>query len=199
MGTLDPFYLVVDSAEWVRRLVPEGVRLLQLRIKNSSEEELRHEISGAMEVCAAHDCQLVVNDYWKLAIELGADFVHLGQEDLADADVAAIRRAGLRIGVSTHDNRELDTALAIRPDYIALGPVYETILKKMKWAPQGLERVCVWKERVGDTPLVGIGGLTPERGEAVLAAGADVVSVVTDVLLHERPEERVREWLRRTR
>lgn len=196
---LDPFYLIVDRASWLPRLLPQGVKLVQLRAKDMDEDELRREISQAREVCARYGAQLVVNDYWQLAIEEGCDFVHLGQEDLADADIAAIRAAGLKLGISTHDEAELEVALLARPDYVALGPVYPTILKKMKWPPQGLERVAAWKKRVGDIPLVGIGGLTIERARGVLNAGADSVAVVTDVLLNADPETRAREWVLATR
>jgi thiamine-phosphate pyrophosphorylase len=196
---LDPFYLIVDGAGWLERLLPQGVKLVQLRIKDHPEVEVRQEISRAKSLCAAHGAQLVVNDYWQAAIELSCDYIHLGQEDLADADVAAIRAAGIRIGVSTHDDAELDTALAIRPDYIALGPVFPTILKQMPWAPQGVDKVTEWKRRVGAVPLCAIGGLTPERARAVLDAGADTAAVVTDVLLNADPEARTREWVAATR
>ncbi|MER9141001.1 thiamine phosphate synthase, partial [Mesorhizobium sp. M0830] len=145
---LDPFYLIVDSADWVERLVPLGVKLVQLRIKDRDETTLRSEIRRANDVCAIHGCQLIVNDYWRTAIEEGCDFVHLGQEDLAAADLLAIRYAGLKLGLSTHDHPELETAIAAEPDYIALGPIYPTVLKQMKWAPQGLERISEWKHRV---------------------------------------------------
>ena len=114
--------------------------------------------------CAArHGCQLIVNDYWREALELGADYIHLGQEDLAAADLAAIQAKGVRLGISTHSPEELDIALAAEPDYVALGPIYETRLKAMQWAPQGLARITDWKARIGDLPLVAIGGITPER------------------------------------
>ena len=132
------------------------------------------------------------------AIDLGCDFIHLGQEDLDSADLPAIRRAGLRLGVSTHDHAELDRALALAPDYIALGPVWPTILKKMKWDQQGLERVGEWRRLVGATPLVAIGGVTPERALAAFAAGADIASAVTDITLNPDPEARIREWLQVT-
>lgn len=199
MTRLDPFYPIVDSAAWLRRLLPLGIRLVQLRVKDRSEDETRQEIRSARDLCAAAGCQLIVNDYWALAIEEGCDFVHLGQEDLDGADLAAIRRAGIRLGVSTHDDAELERALSVEPDYLALGPVYPTILKKMKWAPQGLEKVREWKRRVGATPLVAIGGLTVERAPAVLAAGADILSVVTDITLNPDPEARTCAWLAATR
>lgn len=196
---LDPFYLIVDRASWLPRLLPQGVKLVQLRAKDMDEAELRREIRQAREMCARYGAQLVVNDHWRLAVEEGCDFIHLGQEDLADADMAAIRAAGLKLGISTHDEAELEIALLARPDYVALGPVYPTILKKMKWAPQGLERVTAWKQRIGDIPLIGIGGLTIERSRGVLNAGADSVAVVTDVLLNADPEARAREWVLATR
>ncbi|WP_312410847.1 thiamine phosphate synthase [Shinella sp.] len=109
---LDPFYLIVDSADWIERLVPIGVKLVQLRIKDVAEDDLRQHIRRAKAVCAEHGCVLVINDYWHIAIEEGCGFVHLGQEDLADADIAAIRSAGLKLGLSSHDEAELETALA---------------------------------------------------------------------------------------
>ena len=141
----------------------------------------------------------MVNDHWQLAIDLGCDWVHLGQEDLDTADVAAIRRAGIRLGLSTHDPAELDRALALAPDYVALGPVWPTILKQMKWHEQGLDRVREWKSRIGPIPLVAIGGLSVPRAAQAFAAGADIVSVVTDITLNPDPEARIRAWLEATR
>lgn len=193
---LDPFYLIVDSAGWLERLVPLGVKLVQLRIKNLEPDALRFEIRRARIICAAHDCRLFINDYWQLAIEERCEAVHLGQEDLAEADLGAIRKAGLRLGVSTHDHAELDTALAADPDYVALGPIYPTVLKKMKWDPQGLGRIGEWKARIGKKiPLVAIGGLTPERVAGVFEAGADSAAVVTDITLSGDPQGRTRQWL----
>ena len=195
---LDPFYLIVDSADWIERLIPIGVKLVQLRMKDVSEDILREHIKRSKAVCEKFDCQLIINDYWQIAIEEKCDFIHLGQEDLADADLASIQKAGLKLGVSTHDSAELDKALAVKPDYVALGPVYETILKKMKWQPQGVEKVTRWKSLVGDLPLVAIGGLTPDRAQGVLQAGADSAAVVTDIKLNENPENRVNEWIKAT-
>ena len=192
---LDPFYLIVDSAAWIERLVPLGVKLVQLRIKDMGTPELRREIRMAKEICERHGCQLIVNDHWRLAIDEGCDFVHLGQEDLTEADVMAIRRAGMRLGLSTHDDTELETALAAEPDYVALGPIYPTVLKAMKWAPQGLDRIAIWKRHAGAVPLVAIGGLTVERISGVFAQGADSAAVVTDITRNADPEARTREWL----
>jgi len=197
--TLDPFYPIFDSSDWLRRVLPLRVKLVQLRVKELDEDATRQEIRRAKVLCRDAGCQLVVNDYWRLAIDEGCDFVHLGQEDLDGADLAAIRRGGLRLGISTHDDAELERALACDPDYVALGPVYPTLLKKMKWAPQGLEKIGEWKRRVGALPLVAIGGLTVERAPGVLAAGADILSVVTDITLNPDPEARTRAWLAATR
>jgi thiamine-phosphate pyrophosphorylase len=191
---IERFYPVLPDIDWLERLVPLGVRFVQLRLKDAPEDEVRRQITQAMALCARHDAQLVVNDYWRAAIELGADFVHLGQEDLAAADVQAIRAAGIRLGVSTHDREELAKALAVAPDYVALGPIHETKLKKMKWAPQGLKRIGAWKAVIS-CPLVAIGGITVERAPGVLAAGADSIAVVTDLITHPDPEARTREWL----
>jgi thiamine-phosphate pyrophosphorylase len=192
---LDVFYPIVPDAAWLRRLVPLGIHTVQLRLKNASPDEVRRQITESLDVCIRHACQLIVNDYWREAITVGADYVHLGQKDLAEADVPTIKARGIRLGISTHSPEELEVALAADPDYIALGPIYETKLKVMKWAPQGLGRISEWKARIGARPLVAIGGLTPERAPAVLAAGAQSVAVITDFMTHPDPEQRVGTWL----
>jgi thiamine-phosphate pyrophosphorylase len=155
--SLPRFYPIFDSADWIERLVPLGIQLVQLRVKDRTLDEVRTEIRRAKTICAAHDCQLVVNDYWQLAIEEGCAWLHLGQEDLDTADLDAIRAAGLRLGLSTHDGPERRRAL--------------------------------------DVPLVAIGGMSVERAPGAFAAGADVVSAVTDITLNPDPEARVRAWL----
>ncbi|SEO29991.1 thiamine-phosphate diphosphorylase [Salinihabitans flavidus] len=194
--TLPRFYPVFDSARWLERALPLGVKLAQLRIKEMEPKALRREIRAGLAMARAHGAALVVNDHWQLAIEEGADWVHLGQEDLDTADLPEIRRAGLRLGVSTHDRAELDRALSLAPDYVALGPVYPTILKQMKWHRQGLERVREWKRLLGDIPLCAIGGMSTERAGAALDAGADTIAAVTDITRNPDPEGRIREWLR---
>lgn len=192
---LPSFYPIFDSTQWLERLLPLGIKLVQLRIKDADETHIRNEIKKAQTLCNAHDCTLVINDYWQIAIELGCDWVHLGQEDLDTADIEAIRQAGIKLGFSTHDEDELKRALALSPDYVALGPVYPTILKKMKWHQQGLARVTEWKQIAGDTPLVAIGGMTPERAVGAFDAGADIVSAVTNITLNKDPEAQVTQWL----
>jgi thiamine-phosphate diphosphorylase len=192
---LPRIYPVVDHASWVPRLASQGVRLVQLRIKEQPEQLVRAQIEAAHGYCSAAGVQLIINDYWQLALESGCDFVHLGQGDLESADLPTLRRAQVRLGISTHDEAELERALSVSPDYIALGPIYPTLLKVMPWAPQGLARLGEWKRRIGSIPLVAIGGITLQRLPGVFAAGADVAAVVTDILRASDPEERVRQWL----
>lgn len=188
------FYPIVPDAGWIARIVPLGVKAVQLRIKDAAPDEIEQGITASLATCRAHDCQLIVNDYWREAIEFGADYIHLGQEDLAEADLPAIRRAGIRLGVSTHTDEELVIALAAEPDYVALGPIYETTLKKMRYLPQGLEKIGEWKRRIS-CPLIAIGGITLERAPSVYEAGADSIAVVTDVVMNHAPEARVAAWL----
>ena len=191
----DRFYPVVDSVAWVARLALLGVGTIQLRAKNLSEADALQTIKDALEVIRGTAARLVVNDYWRAAIEAGAKHLHLGQEDLADADVAAIRAAGLTLGISTHDDTELDTALRAKPDYVALGPIFPTTLKSMRFAPQGIPKIAEWKKRVGEIPLVAIGGIKLERASEIFAAGADSIAVVSDITQNADPDKRVKQWL----
>jgi thiamine-phosphate pyrophosphorylase len=198
MMPLDPFYPIVDSADWVSRLTGVGAKLIQLRIKDKDDAALKTEAREALAICQKAGAQLILNDYWRLALDIGADYIHLGQEDLDTADIPAIRAQGIRVGISTHDDGELSRAMKLKPDYIALGPIFPTILKAMRFGPQGLDRIGEWKRRIGNIALVAIGGLNVERGRACLAAGADIVSVVTDITLNANPEARAREWIAAT-
>ena len=192
------FYPIVPDIGWLARIVPLGIKLVQLRIKDGTRADIVDQTRKALTLTRSHGCQLILNDYWDVAIEAGADFIHLGQNDLRQADLPAIRRAGIRFGVSTHDEQELAAALAVNPEYVALGPIYETKLKAMPWAPQGLDRIREWRGKIGTLPLVAIGGLTPERADGVMAAGADSLAVITDFLTAADPEARIRLWLCRT-
>ncbi len=196
---IDRFYPVVPDSSWVAQLVPAGTKFVQLRIKDRPEDELRRQVRAAREVCAKHGADLIVNDYWRIAIDERCSWVHLGQEDLVDADVKAIRRAGLKLGVSTHDHAELEKGLAVDPDYVALGPIWPTALKKMPFAPQGLARISEWKELIGNRPLIAIGGLTLERALLCLEAGADSAAVVGDIVNNADPVARAKAWIAATR
>jgi thiamine-phosphate pyrophosphorylase len=194
----DRFYPVVDSLSWVARLTKLGVGTVQLRAKNLSDGEALQIVRDALAVTKGSPTKLVVNDYWRAAIVAGAKHLHLGQEDLADladADLKAIREAKLTLGLSTHDDEELATALRAKPDYVALGPIFPTTLKSMRFAPQGIARITEWKKRVGTIPLVAIGGIKLEQAAAIFAAGADSIAVVSDVTQNADPDARVNAWL----
>jgi thiamine-phosphate pyrophosphorylase len=191
----DRFYPVVDSVAWVARLAALGVGTIQLRAKELNDSQALQLVTNALAAVSGTPTKLVVNDYWRAAIVAGARHLHLGQEDLATADLKAIRDAGLTLGLSTHDDAELDTALRAGPDYIALGPIFPTTLKSMRFAPQGIPKITEWKQRIGDIPLVAIGGIKFEQAAEIFAAGADSIAVVSDVTRNADPDARVRQWL----
>jgi thiamine-phosphate pyrophosphorylase len=191
----DRFYPVVDSVAWVARLAALGVGTVQLRAKDLNDSQALQLISDALAVTRGTPTKLVVNDYWRAAVVAGAKHLHLGQEDLAEADLNAIRDAGLTLGLSTHDDAELETALRAKPDYIALGPIFPTTLKSMRFAPQGIPKITEWRKRVGSLPLVAIGGIKLEQAREIFAAGADSIAVVSDVTQNADPDARVRAWL----
>jgi thiamine-phosphate pyrophosphorylase len=190
----DRFYPVVDSLAWVERLTKLGVGTIQLRAKELNDSESLQLVTDALALTRGTPTRLVVNDYWRAAIVAGAKHLHLGQEDL---DVGAIREAGLTLGLSTHDDEELETALRAKPDYVALGPIFPTTLKSMRFAPQGIPKITEWKKRVGRIPLVAIGGIKLEQAAEIFAAGADSIAVVSDVTQNADPDARVRAWLAR--
>jgi len=188
------FYPIVDSFAWIARLLPLGVKTIQLRIKDKSTEDLATAIRNAVVLAKRYDCQLVINDYWQMALEHGAEFIHLGQEDLDQADRDIIATSAVKLGISTHTDTELTRALTWPIDHIALGPVYETTLKVMAYAPQGLARIGEWRQKI-ECPLIAIGGITLERAPSVLDAGADMIAVVSDVVFNRKPEARIEQWL----
>ncbi|MCA1402489.1 thiamine phosphate synthase [Bradyrhizobium pachyrhizi] len=191
----DPFYPVVDSIKWVERLTKLGVGTIQLRAKELDDAGALQIVSDALAVTKGTPTKLVVNDYWRAAIVAGAEHLHLGQEDLTEADLAEIRKAKLTLGISTHDDAELATALAAKPDYVALGPIFFTTLKSMRFEPQGIPKITEWKKRIGSIPLVAIGGIKFEHAAEIFAAGADSIAVVSDVTQNPDPDARVRQWL----
>ena len=200
MSTLpQAIYPVVDAAQWVDRLGRAGARFIQLRLKDKPAAAVVAEVRQARQFAQQWGVCLVLNDYWQIALDEGIDYIHLGQEDLDTADLAAIRAGGIRLGISTHSHEELDRALACKPDYVALGPIWETRLKKMAFGPQGTAKLTDWQARIGSLPLVAIGGITLARVKPCLEAGADCVSAVSDFILHADPQAQVEAWLAATR
>ena len=196
------FYPVVPTAAWVSRLLGWGVRTIQLRAKatDHSAEALQREVRAAVEAGrAVPGAQVFINDHWQLALDAGAFGVPLGQEDLDTADLNALRAAGLRLGLSTHTPAELARAHAVRPSYLAIGPIYPTTLKVMPYEPVGLERLKIWARDAAPYPVVAIGGISLERLPGVMACGVDGAAVVSAVTLASEPEQAVREGLRLAR
>jgi hydroxymethylpyrimidine kinase/phosphomethylpyrimidine kinase/thiamine-phosphate diphosphorylase len=175
-------YPVVDSVEWLERLFALGVKTIQLRIKDVAGDALDAEVSKAVTLSRQFEARLFINDYWQLAIKHGAYGVHLGQEDLDTASLEAISAAGLHLGVSTHNWVEIARAHAIRPSYIAIGPIFPTKLKKMRWEQQGVQRLVQWIELLkADYPLVAIGGINDGNIDAVLETGVGSAAVVSAI------------------
>ena len=180
-------YAIVDSSDWVARVLAEGVRLVQLRIKDADSDVLAREIRTAVTIARAIGATLIVNDHWELALELGAHGVHLGQDDLADVDVDALHHAGLLLGISTHSYWEVCRARALRPSYIACGPIHATSLKQMPWIPQGEANLAYWCSLLAGTPVVAIGGMDADRARDAMRAGAWAVAVVGAITRSDDP------------
>ena len=184
------FYPVVPTAAWVERLLSWGVRTIQLRTKTAGHTpaEISAEITAAIEAGnAVPGAQVFINDHWQLALAANAYGVHLGQEDLDTADIDTLRRAGIRLGLSTHTVEELARAKAVHPSYLAIGPIYPTTLKVMPYEPVGLTRLAEWAKLAAPYPVVAIGGISLERLPGVLACGVDGVAVVSAVTLAADP------------
>ena len=187
---------MVDSVDWIARLLEWGVKTLQLRIKDPQAADLEQQIMQAIELGRRYQARLFINDYWQLAIKHGAYGVHLGQEDIQIADLDALRNAGLRLGISTHDPVELAEALTIRPSYVALGHIFPTQTKDMPSQPQGLARLRECVLQSGDCPTVAIGGISEERVPQVLATGVGSVALVSAITKAADPKAATERLLR---
>ncbi|QOL12959.1 thiamine phosphate synthase [Dickeya dianthicola] len=175
-------YPVVDSVEWIERLLGAGVHTIQLRIKDQPADQAEPDIIRAIALGRRYQARLFINDYWQLAVKHQAYGVHLGQEDLDTASLGAIHAAGLRLGVSTHDTAELARAVAISPSYIALGHIFPTQTKTMPSAPQGLVELARHIHALdGRFPTVAIGGISIDRAPAVLETGVGGIAVVSAI------------------
>lgn len=198
--SIDPrevrLYPIVDRAAWLERLLPLGVRSIQIRIKDLAGAALEEEVAASVALAKKWQARLWVNDYWELAIKHRAYGVHLGQEDLAKADLTQILESGLRLGISTHCYEELARALTLQPSYLALGPIFETTCKSMRFGPQGFARLTEWI-RLSDCPVIAIGGLKPDHIEDALSCGASGLALISDITQAKNPEHRTKFWLER--
>lgn len=164
------FYPLVATAAEVERLAQLGCSTIQLRIKDATPTLVEEQVATAVANAKAHKVRLFINDYWQLALQYQAYGVHLGQEDLDSADIAALRMANLHLGISCHSYWEVARAHAVRPSYIAFGPIFATSSKNVNFLPQGLAQLRYWCELL-QYPVVAIGGITSERLPAVQACG----------------------------
>ncbi len=188
-------YPVVDSAEWVERLsVLPGITAIQLRIKDMPEEAAAKIIKTAVEQAKKHGVRLFVNDHWRLAISMGAHGVHLGQEDLGQADLKAIAKAGLHLGISTHSAYEMLHALSMSPSYVAFGPIYHTQSKVLHFAPKGIDDLDLYR-KIASIPIVAIGGINKTNIDEVASVNPSGIAMISGVLSEENPEQAIAQML----
>ena len=188
-------YGLVDNLSHLRRLLSLGIDTLQWRVK---ERSVQYEADMAQAIALCHEAgvPLYINDDWQMALKLGAYGVHLGQEDLLNADCRALALAGLRLGISTHSDWEISRALALKPSYIAFGPVFIPLSKRLRYAPLGPARVERWTTRFATQRLTCIGGITPDNLEVVAATGITSVAIVTALSDDDGLAARVRDMRR---
>ncbi|WP_077339130.1 thiamine phosphate synthase [Pseudocolwellia agarivorans] len=185
-------YPVIDSLYWLERLLPLGLHIIQLRVKNKTEAELDVIIAEAVALAKNYpDTRLFINDYWQLAIKHGAYGVHIGQEDLQTTPLDQIHKAGIRLGISTHGCYEFLLAQQLKPSYLAIGAIYPTKTKNMTGQIQGVENLVDILALSTDIPVVAIGGINHERAPEVLATGVDSIAVVSAITEAENPEASV--------
>ncbi len=189
-------YAVVDDARWLERLASAGVRTVQLRIKeaDAGTAALDAQVRAAVAAAGRLGMRLFINDHWRLAIAHRAYGVHLGQQDLEDADLDAIAAAGLRLGVSSHAPWEVARAVSVRPSYIACGPIYPTTTKQMPWVPQGAHNLAYWCATL-NVPVVAIGGLDVPRAAEAARCGADGIAVLRGIVQADDPAAMARGYV----
>ncbi|WP_396589167.1 thiamine phosphate synthase [Bermanella sp. R86510] len=182
-------YPIVDRADWLARLLPLGIRIIQLRIKDLTGKALEHEIATAVALSEKYNACLFINDYWQLAIKYKAYGVHLGQEDLTSANLKQIAQSNLRLGLSSHCYFEVARAMTIKPSYLAYGPIYSTQTKQMPWQPQGLKQLDFWRRQLPHVPMVAIGGIHGERVAQVKQTGVDAIAMISAITQADNPEQ----------
>jgi len=207
MLTLSRFYVILDadfmahrgvSVQWfAQQMRDAGVTLLQYRDKHGSPQQILNNAAIISEVFAGVDCTLILNDRADLAKLAGWHGVHVGQDDLSSAGARAVLGADAVVGISTHNEVHLRAANASDANYIAIGPVFATGTKENPDPVVGLDGVLMARN-LTEKPLVAIGGITRANAAGVIAAGADSVAVISDLLptgAGETPEKSARDFL----
>ena len=182
-------YPIVDNLEHLKKLFDTGASLIQFRVKDKSQSDILVLVKKAVELSKKYSfSKLIINDYWEAAIESGAFGVHLGQEDIKNADISTLRSSGLRLGISTHSFWEVSCALHLSPSYIACGPIFQTRVKKMPWLPQGIRNLSYWV-RILPKPLVAIGGINLNNLESVKKTGVEIISLINGISSAVSPQQ----------
>ena len=192
-------YPIVDNSELVELMFENGASTVQLRIKNGDKNLLRNEINKSVEIAKRYShAQLFINDEWELAIEYCAFGVHLGQEDinnLLPENIEKIYKAGLRLGISTHNWEEINFALKFDPSYLAIGPIFPTKSKDLPYECHGIEGLKTIREKLPNYSLVAIAGINLENGVDLIKAGVDGIAIMSDITKNSNPAKRAREWV----
>ena len=183
----------MDSVDWIERCLKAGIKTIQLRIKDRQDPHLEEKIATAITIGKKYDARLFINDYWQLAIKHGAYGIHLGQEDISIANLAEIKEAGIRLGVSTHGFYEMLRAHNYRPSYLAFGAIYPTTTKDMTGQIQGLEKLAHFVPLMHDYPMVAIGGIDLARAPEVAKTGVGGIAVVRAITESDDPELAIKE------
>jgi thiamine-phosphate pyrophosphorylase len=182
----------VSFEAFARELRAAGIRFLQYRDKEASDEIFLERAALLRRIFPASDSCLILNDRVPLVRATGFNGVHVGQEDLSPAEVRAMLGPGMVIGVSTHSEEQLLDAADGPADYVAIGPVYATASKLVPDPVVGLEGVRTARAMM-TKPLVAIGGINRFNCAAVIAAGADSVAVISDLI--PNPAKRVEAFI----
>jgi len=191
---LDAALLTIPETDCARDLADVGVRLIQYRGKQASSRELLEKSKRLSEVLAPRRTTFIINDRADVAALAGAGGVHVGQDDLEVEEARAVVGAHLLVGVSTHNRKQFEQAATTSADYIAVGPIFSTSTKLNPDPVVGTELIGEVRP-LTDKPIVAIGGITLERAEEVIQAGADSVAVISDILRAQDPAARARQYL----
>jgi thiamine-phosphate pyrophosphorylase len=171
----------LSHPEQVDRLSAEGYKVIQLREKILPAKEFFREAEAAVRIARARNVKVIINDRVDIAMAVGADGVHLGQDDMPPAAARSLLGPDSIIGFSTHSLAQAAQAAPLPVDYVAIGPIFPTSTKQSTNSPVGLEQLQSIRGIVDGLPLVAIGGLTLENSAKVLAGGVDACALISDL------------------